>query len=220
MRDPAPTATVKQIQRDGRIVKRLSKPVCRLVLPDRVVVDDERPLILAGNHRSLYDVFCSAAACANAGASARFLVQERYFSQFGIGRWLRRIGCIPLSRANKDEAFAEAAASLARGEVVGIMPEGRLTPPEERDPQVGVARPGVSELAAATNALVSPIVFHNTDVVWPRNGWPRAPLPRPTVTLEVGPAMELTGNDHVANAARVMAEVTAMMNRLDAINPR
>lgn len=193
---------------------RLMRVVAVVRMPDSIDIDG--PTIAAGNHQSLLDVFCSAAFCAETNVSCRFLVQSRYFENRIAGRWLRRIGCISTSGDTKDEAFAEAHAALARGELVGIMPEGRLTKPEDRNPQVGLGRPGVSELAHLAGASVRPIVFHNTGVAWPRGGWPRVRFRRPVVTMAFGDPVELTSDDHQVNTDRIMAALTYMLNELDA----
>ncbi len=212
---PTPTATAAKMQRDGRIALRLMRVIAVVRLPDAIEVADDRPTLAAGNHRSLLDIFCSAAVCANANVSCRLMVQAKYFDKRLLGRWLLRIGCIPLSGDTKDAAFAEARAALERGELVGIMPEGRLIKPEDRAPQTGVARPGVSELAVATNAVIQPIVFHHTDVAWPRNKWPRFRLRRPVVTIALGPPFELPYDDHQRNADFIMANLATTLDRLD-----
>lgn len=220
MIEPTPTATAAQIQRDGRLVMRLIKIIAKVDLPEVIEVMPDRPTILAGNHRSLLDVFASAAVVANAGVSCRLLVQARYFDNKLAGRWLRRIGCIALNADTRDQAFAEAIAALERGELVGIMPEGRLVAPDQRDPQTGPGRPGVSELALLANARVQPIVFYNTDLAWPRGRWPRLSLRRPTVVLRLGDSFDLPSADHDENAKFIMEELTKMLDELDGTTRR
>lgn len=212
---PTPTATAAKMQRDGRIVLRLMRVIAVVRLPDVIEVAEDRPSLAAGNHRSLLDIFCSAAVCANANVSCRLMVQARYFDNRLLARWLRRIGCIPLSAETKDAAFAEAMAALERGELVGIMPEGRLIRPEERTPHTGQAKPGVSELALATGAMIQPIVFHNTDVAWPRGQWPQFRVRRPVVTVTLGERFDLPHVDHQSNADFVMAQLSAVLQLLD-----
>lgn len=213
---PTPIAAQREIQRDGRLVRQMIKAVAVLHMPDDLPVDQERPTIAAGNHQSLLDVFCSAAFCYHLGVGCRLLVQARYFENKIAGRWLRRIGCIPLSGETKDEAFAEARAALARGELIGIMPEGRLTKPEERDPQVGPFRIGVAELARESNAIVRPISFHQTGLAWPRGKWPKIRLRnRPHVTMVLGKPIDLHGADDAENAKLIEIGVTELLNELD-----
>lgn len=216
MARPTPTAFERQQQKDGRLARALFGRITAIELPESLEFSGDRPTILAGNHQSLLDVFMAAAACHNCDASARFLVQASYFDKFGIGHWLKRIGCIPLNSKTKEAAFIEALAALERREVVGIMPEGRLVPPDERTPQTGPGRPGVVELARDSGAEVRPIAFHNTGMVWPRGKWPRRVRPKPKVTLKVGEPIELIHDDDQANADLIMAAVSAMLDDLDA----
>lgn len=219
MRLPTPTATETTIRRHGAWATRMIRMVADLELPGEIVLPDDRPLIVAGNHRSLLDVFCAAATCAAVEGSCRFLVQARYFDTPVLGRWLKSIGCIPLNSATKEAAFVEARAALERGELVGIMPEGRLVPPDQRTPQTGELRTGVSELARATNAIVRPISFHHTDVIWPKDRWPRIVRPKPSITIRLGEDLDLTTDDHVANAAQVQTALTDLLTGLDEEKP-
>ena len=139
---PSRIAAQTEIQKDGKLLTFLMKAVAVVRIQNHIEVDPDRPTIAAGNHQSLLDVFMAAAFCYQANVGCRLLVQARYFDNKLAGRWLRRIGCIPLSSDNKDEAFAEVRAALERRELVGIMPEGRLTKPERRNPQVGPFRVG------------------------------------------------------------------------------
>ena len=213
---PTPTATAPAIQKDGKIARTLMKSIAQVHLPDRIEVDQDRPTIAAGNHQSLLDVFLAAAFCYSTDVSCRFMVQARYFDNKIAGRWLRRIGCIPLSSETKESAFAEARASLERGELIGIMPEGRLTKPEDRDPQVGPFRPGVAELARESGALVRPITFHQSGLAWPRGKWPKLRLrSRPHVSMVLGDPIDLSGATDQENAKLIEDSVTAALNRLD-----
>jgi len=193
------------------------KLVADIRMPDSIETDPDRPSIAAGNHQSLLDVFCAAAFCHIVGVSCRFLVNARYFEQKLAGRWLRRIGCIPLNSETKEQAFKEAMASLENHELIGIMPEGRLTKPEERTPQVGPFFPGVAELARLSGAVVRPITFHQTGLAWPRAKWPKLRLRnRPIVTMRLGDPIDLHGSTDAENAKLIEDSVSAMLDVLDA----
>ena len=214
---PTKIAAHDQIQKDGRLLIKLMKLVADVRLPSHIEVDPDRPTIAAGNHQSLLDVFCAAAFCEGADVSCRLMVQARYFDSRIGGRWLRRIGCIALNADTKEAAFVEATEALARRELVGIMPEGRLTKPEDRDPQVGPFRPGVAELARQADAIVRPIAFHRSGLAWPRGKWPKLRLRnKPIVTLRLGDPVELTGNTDVENAKLIEDAITELLNQLDA----
>lgn len=215
---PTPTATDKAIKKDGKVALRLMGLVADVRMPESLDVDPDRPTIAAGNHQSLLDVFMAAAFCHATNVSCRFLVNARYFDQMLIGRWLRRIGCIPLNTETKEQAFADALASLKNHELVGIMPEGRLTKPEDRDPQVGRYRPGVAELAREAGAIVRPITFHQSGLAWPRGKWPklRRRSRRPIVTMRLGDPVTLDGANDVENAKLIEDAGTELLNALDA----
>lgn len=55
----------------------------------------------------------------------------------------------------KERGFADSAAVLARGEVLGIFPEGQLTP----DGEIGAFRPGLNEILQRTPAPVVPMAL-------------------------------------------------------------
>jgi len=214
---PVPTETDREIKRDGKWALRFMKAVAVIRMPDSIDVDPDRPTIAAGNHQSLLDVFCAAGFCHATGVSCRFLVQARYFDNRIIGRWLRRIGCIPLDSKTKDAAFEEVKWSLSQHQLIGIMPEGRLTKPEDRDPQVGKFRSGVAEMARETNAIVRPITFHQTGLAWPRGKWPRLRIRnRPVVTMRLGGPIDLHGATDSENAKLIEQSVTELLNDLDA----
>jgi 1-acyl-sn-glycerol-3-phosphate acyltransferase len=213
---PKPTATDKQIKRDGRLLLQLMKAIAKVRMPSGIDVDPDRSTIAAGNHQSLLDVFLAAGFCHANNVSCRFLVNARYFSNPLAGRWLRRIGCIPLDKRTKDEAFAEAARSLERFELIGIMPEGRLTKPEERNPQVGPFRAGVAELARETDSIVRPITFHQSGLAWPRGKWPKLRLRnRPVVTMRLGGPINLHGSTDLENAKLIEDAVSALLTEVD-----
>jgi 1-acyl-sn-glycerol-3-phosphate acyltransferase len=55
----------------------------------------------------------------------------------------------------KEQAFETAAAALRNGEVVGIFPEGRLTP----DGEMGAFRPGLERIVKETPVPVVPMAL-------------------------------------------------------------
>ena len=66
------------------------------------------------------------------------------------------------------------------------------------------------------DAYMRPIVFHNTDVVWPRDGFPRLSLRRPVVTMELDDTHYEPSDDPQRDTDLVMARLTEMLDYLDA----
>lgn len=209
-----PTDHHRQFIAAGRWSTRFAKPLARLDLPDRLTLPTDRPVLFAGNHRSLFDVFATLAIFARFGASSRLLIRADYVNGGVTGPVLRNIGSIPASSETRQEAEDTAVNSLLAGELVSIMPEGRLMRPEDWGPTgVGPGRPGVSRIATRAGAAVLPVAFVGTERVWPRGGWPRPRVRRPTVILRVGDPLEMTGDDHQANTDALMERLGQLVRQ-------
>lgn len=183
----------------------------KIHLPDVLTLPTNRPILMAGNHRSLLDLAVTMAIFSKFGISSRILVREDLVDEGVAGKYLRSIGCIATSKERRAESEAEAIAALKAGHLVSMMPEGRLVKPEDWVDGVGPGRQGVSRIATAANAVIVPVGFVNTEKVWPRARPPKLQFPRPDVHLRVGPSFELESTDHQVNADKVMAAISALL---------
>jgi len=174
-------------------------------------IPDEGPAILVGNHRSYYDPMAIGYAIAKKGRPARFLGKKEVFDAPIVGDVARAMGGIRVERGTgSDEPLREAAAAIAAGEMVVIMPEGTI--PRGKaffEPELK-GRWGAARLAAMTKAPVIPMGLWGTEKVWPRN----AKLPNflnltnpPKVQVQVGPPIELTYDDPEEDTRRIMAGI-------------
>lgn len=198
-------------QRSGRMFAQIAKLGARLDLPDILPLPGNRPTVMAGNHRSLFDLVATMAIFTKFGLSTHILVRADLMESGPGAKLLHSIGCIPTSADTRDEAEALAVEYLLQGKVVSMMPEGRLVKSSEWVDGVGPGRGGVSRIARAAGAVVVPVGFSGTEQVWPRGRPPKIQVPRPVVRLRVGPPIELETDDHVANAATVMAGISALL---------
>lgn len=187
----------------------------KIHLPDKLTLPTNRPILMAGNHRSLLDLAVTMAIFSKFGISSRILVREDLVMNGLGGKYLRSIGCIATSKERKEESEAEAIAALKQGHLVSMMPEGRLVKPEDWVDGVGPGRQGVSRIALASDAVIVPVGFVNTEKVWPRARPPRLQFPRPDVHLRVGPSFELESTDHQVNADHVMAAIAGLVTQDD-----
>lgn len=183
----------------------------KIHLPEKLTLPTNRPILMAGNHRSLLDLAIAMAIFAKFGLSSRILVREDLVTNGIGGKYLRSIGCIATSKERKEQSEAEAIAALEKGYIVSIMPEGRLVKPEDWVGGVGPGRHGISRIALATDAVIVPVGFVNTEKVWPRARPPKLQFPRPDVHLRVGPSFELESLDHQVNADKVMAAISGLV---------
>jgi 1-acyl-sn-glycerol-3-phosphate acyltransferase len=126
---------------------------------ERVPVDG--PCLIVANHVSFVDWLVLAAAVRR---PPRF-VMDRDIANWPVARWLFRAArAIPIAGRKADPALVARAFDLihdelAEGGVVGIFPEGRLTP----DGQIGPFRRGVEDILARDPVPVVPIAL---DGLW------------------------------------------------------
>ncbi len=206
-----PTEEHDWFVRSGKGMATVARLGAKIHLPDVLTMPSNRPILMAGNHRSLLDLAVTMAIFSKFGISSRIMVREDLMDSGLGGKYLRSIGCIATSKDRKEESEAEAIEALMAGHLVSMMPEGRLVKPEEWVDGVGPGRHGVSRIATAANAVIVPVGFSNTERVWPRARPPRMQFPRPDVHLRVGPSFELESTDHQVNADRVMAAISGLI---------
>lgn len=168
----------------------------------------DRPMIIAANHSSLFDLAAALVVLGHYGIPARIGVNSRFFDNPVAGRFLRGIGCIAFSKDDKEAAEHTMATALASGQPAAIMPEGRLTRPDNQVNGVGQGRPGVSRIARRANAAVVPIGFAFANETWA----PGTPLPVPRlgrheVIATLGAPIAFDTDDHIANANLLMQRI-------------
>ncbi len=170
--------------------------------------------ILVGNHRSYFDVAAMALTIAESGRPARFLGKKEVFDAPIVGPIAAAMGGIRVDRGTgSDEPLAAAAAALAGGEMVTMMPEGTIPrgPAFFRKP---TGRWGAARLAQMTDAPVIPVGMWGTERVWPRSS--RLPkvlnlIDPPTVRIRVGEPVRLVGRSLEADTKRIMAAIVDLL---------
>lgn len=206
-----PIAQHDFFQRSGRALTQLARLSADLDLPETLPLPHNRPVVFAGNHRSLFDLIATMVIFSKFDLSSRIQVRADYMEKGPGAKFLHAIGCIPTSSAKRVSAERAAIESVERGELVSVMPEGRLHASKDWVRGVGPGRPGISRIALATDAVVVPVGFSGTEKAWPRGGKPYLGLSRPKVVLRVGPAIELPTNDHDENSRVVMAGLSDLL---------
>jgi putative phosphoserine phosphatase/1-acylglycerol-3-phosphate O-acyltransferase len=173
------------------------------------------PAILAANHRSYFDPFALGMAFGRLGRPARFLGKKEVFDAPIVGPAMRALGGIRVDRGSgSGEPMAAAAAALAAGELVAVLPQGTI--PRGRDffdPELK-GRWGTARLAAMTKAPVIPVGVWGTENVWPRS----ERLPRlwqvigaPRVIVRAGPPVELKYRSPNADTKRIMEAIAELL---------
>jgi 1-acyl-sn-glycerol-3-phosphate acyltransferase len=120
-------------------------------------IPPEGPCVIVCNHVSFVDAIVIAACVRR---PIRFVMDHRIFRIPLLNFVFRTMGTIPIAPAKEDpamkeRAFAEAAAALRAGEIVGIFPEGKLTETGDLNP----FRPGLQRILAQAPAPVVPMAL-------------------------------------------------------------
>ena len=120
-------------------------------------VPESGGVLIVCNHVSFVDALVIAAACRR---PIRFVMDHNVFRKPILSFVFRESRAIPIASAKEDpemmeRALDEAARALAAGEVVGIFPEGRVSP----DGEIHEFRPGVSRILERCQAPVVPLAL-------------------------------------------------------------
>ena len=109
-----------------------------------------------------------AVAIAKTGRPVRFLGKKEVFDAPIIGQIATAMGGIRVERGTgSDEPLQAAAAALAAGEMVAIMPQGTIPRGLAFFDPVLKGRWGAARLAAMTKVPVIPVGLWGTERVWP-----------------------------------------------------
>src|SRR6516164_8717936 len=124
----------------------------------------EGPVILASNHRSFFDPFIIGTMTRR---PVYYVAKKELFGYSRLLGWvLNALGAFPVDRgAGDQDSIDTAEATLNRGDIVLMFPEGTRTRPGS----LGKPRRGVGRLALETGAPVVPIAIIGTEDI--RRGW-------------------------------------------------
>jgi putative phosphoserine phosphatase/1-acylglycerol-3-phosphate O-acyltransferase len=170
-------------------------PYARFDIDGLENIPSKGPVILVGNHRSYFDPMAMSMAIARSGRTARFLGKKEVFDVPIVGQLAAAMGGIRVDRSSGSaEPLEAAAAALAGGDMVALMPQGTIPRgPAFFDP-VLKGRYGAARLAKLSQAPVIPVGLWGTEKVWPRSS--RLPdvlnvTKPPTVRIRAGGPVEL-----------------------------
>lgn len=130
---------------------------------ERVPLDG--PLILAGNHPSMFDPLCLFVACPRRIA---FLSAEWTFKAPIIRNMMAGTGMIMVERTlGGAPALRNALKLLKAGWAIGIYPHGALV----EETEAKAAKEGVVLMAASSGARVLPVRTFGTAAALPKGAW-------------------------------------------------
>jgi 1-acyl-sn-glycerol-3-phosphate acyltransferase len=151
------------------------------------------PAILAFVHISVLDGPSLAAEVAwRRRRMVRFLVAAEVFQVPVIGSILSAYRQIPVHRGAKDAAaLEEVIATIRRGAVAAIAPEGAVNPTPGELQRI---RSGIARIALPTGAAVIPVGIWGTHRRWSKSGRHWGPPLRPRLALAFGEPIQPTGD--------------------------
>lgn len=197
----------RRVRRAGSLLRTISYH------PDALGEEIPRRIVMVANHRSLSDVFVAVEALSHYDRPARCLVRAKYFDIPVAGAFLRTIDCIPAGDG-KRESIRVATETLAADRPVAVMIEGRIVPPERREPDgMGEIRPGFVEIARAGDADILPIGLVGTEQIWSSRGrLPRVPWRgRPAIEVHTGRLVKVAGRTDEEVVAETRAVITGYL---------
>ena len=182
--------------------------------------------LVASNHLSYLDGLAVAYGVHRAGRRPRFLTKSGLFKVPVVGAFLRAIGQIPVSRGTKEapQSLDNAAAALARGEVVVVFPEG--TTSTSPDLEMGRPKTGTARLALKSGMDVVPCATWGGQWIWTKHlGVHLRPLQ--DVWVRFGPPIsfkEYEGREEDREAwqevsERIMLEISGLLADLKEAKP-
>jgi len=165
-------------------------------------------LILAVNHLSYADVLGICLFTYKSGRYPVFLAKASLFEMKGLATIMRGTGQLPVYRGQGDAALVlkDVEQALLGGACVIFYPEATAT----RDPDLWpmVAKTGVARAALATGVPVIPVAQWGAQRILPYGSFRPHLLPRTTVQVVAGPAVDLSAYAGKPLSSPVLREAT------------
>jgi 1-acyl-sn-glycerol-3-phosphate acyltransferase len=157
------------------ILHRMLKPSVRLLLNRGIMrisregvetVPLDEPLIFAGNHSSWLD---GPLVVIESPRTVRCLAKAEMYKGF-VGKLLLLVGQIPIDRGRADRvALHTALDELARGNAIGVFPEGTRGAGE-----MAAVQHGIAYLAVHGRCRIQPVACFGTAEAMPKGArWPK-----------------------------------------------
>jgi 1-acyl-sn-glycerol-3-phosphate acyltransferase len=177
----------------------------------------EGPAILASNHISYLDFACVCLAPPAPRRPVRFLARKDFFDRRVPGFLLRRLGQIPVDvHGDAMAAAAVATDALRLGELVGLHPEGTISPsfvPRR-------AKSGAVRLAERAGVPIVPVAVWGSQRLLTK-GRPVSGLTRgATVLVRYGEPFRPSGRTAMSRTQELMQRITDLLEQNQAAYPQ
>jgi 1-acyl-sn-glycerol-3-phosphate acyltransferase len=174
------------------------------------------PVVLASNHISYLDFAFVMLGAPAPRREVRFLARDDFFHHPVMGFLLRRLGQIPVDvHGDPMQAAAAAQDRLADGEVIGIHPEGTISP--SFVPRRG--KSGVVRLADSVDAPIVPVALWGSQRLLTK-GHTSRPQRGACVVVRYGEPFRPTGRTAMLRTRQVMERIRAELALAQASYPQ
>ena len=174
------------------------------------------PAVLATNHISYLDFSFVCLAPPAPRREVRFMARKEFFDHPVLGFLLSRMGQIPVDVYGDPMAGAQlAGAALERGDLVGIHPEGTISPsfvPRR-------AKSGALRMAEAAGAPVIPVAIWGSQRLLTK-GRPFRPPRHVSVVVRYGEPLVTTGRTAMARSAELTQRIRDLLAEVQADYPQ
>ncbi|HUP99552.1 MAG TPA: lysophospholipid acyltransferase family protein [Aeromicrobium sp.] len=170
--------------------------------------------LIASNHIGYIDFVFNGLPAAKRGRLVRFMAKKEAF-EGPVGHFMRSLHHIPVDRAAGEASLNNAVDFLRRGELVGIFPEATIS----RSFEVKEFKTGAVRIAAEAGVPLIPMALWGTQLLktkdHPSDLWGRGK----TISIAVGPPIDVTGEDPVAETAVLRSAVADLLEKTIADYP-
>jgi 1-acyl-sn-glycerol-3-phosphate acyltransferase len=175
----------------------------------------EGPAVLASNHVSYLDFAFIALAPPRPRREVHFLARKEFFDVPLVGFLLRRLKQIPVDVHGDPRTAADAARTvLAEGGLIGIHPEGTISPSFT----LRRTKSGAVRLAESAGAPIVPIAIWGSQRLLTK--WrPARPARRVTVLVKYGEPFVPEGRTAALRTQQVMQRIDELLAKCHAEYP-
>lgn len=171
--------------------------------------------LLVYNHIGYVDfVYGGLAAQPAGGRLVRFMAKKEIFDHSVGGPIMRSLHHIEVDRGEGIASFHRAVEYLRAGELVGIFPEATIS----RAMELKEFKTGAVRIAAAAGVPVIPVVLWGTQRMMTKDH-PKDFSRGKTISITVGAPLQPSGDDPVADTARLHSVMSSMLDEAIATYP-